>query len=299
MKGNGKAYLSMCASMLIFGTVALFRRGIPLSSALLAFSRGVLGGIFLLLLAAVRRHRMEKIEKKQLALLLFSGAVIGVNWIALFESYNCTTVATATMCYYMQPTIVLLLSPILFREKLGARKWLCALAAVLGMVFVSGAAEGARPDAQDTKGIALGLCAAALYAAAVILNKKIRVEDAYEKTILQLLSAAAVLVPYLLLTEDFSAVAVDMRTVGLVLIVGIVHTGVAYALYFGSVKKLRAQTVAVLSYIDPVSALLLSALVLHERLTVSGIFGAVMIIGSALVSEIERKKPHTDKARLS
>ena len=293
MKENRKAYLSMSAAMLIFGTIAIFRRYIPFSSALLAFARGLLGGVVLLLYVVLRRHRMERLARKTAALLVLSGAIIGIDWMLLFEAYSCTTVATATMCFYMQPTIVMLLSPLLFRERLGAKKWLCILAAIAGMVFVSGVAEGGMPGAQDAKGIAFGLGAAALYAATVILNKKIPAADAYKKTIVQLLSAAAVLVPYLLLTEDFSAVTLDARTVILVLIVGVVHSGIAYALYFGSVGKLRAQTVAVLSYIDPVSALFFSALVLHERLTPLGILGAALIFGSALVSEIDfsgRKK---------
>ena len=186
MKENRKAYASLCSAMLIFGTIAIFRRNIPFSSGLLAFSRGLLGGVFLLIFVAVKHHRMEKVEKKQLALLILSGAIIGVDWILLFEAYNCTTVAVATMCFYMQPTIVILLSPVLFREKLSVKKGLCALAAILGMVFVSGVAEGAPPGAQDAKGIAFGLAAAVLYAATVIINKKIKVEDAYEKTIVQL-----------------------------------------------------------------------------------------------------------------
>lgn len=142
MKENRKAYASLCSAMLIFGTIAIFRRNIPFSSGLLAFSRGLLGGVFLLIFVAVKHHRMEKVEKKQLALLILSGAIIGVDWILLFEAYNCTTVAVATMCFYMQPTIVILLSPVLFREKLSVKKGLCALAAILGMVFVSGVAEG-------------------------------------------------------------------------------------------------------------------------------------------------------------
>ena len=290
MNEKNKAYLSMCAAMMIFGTIAIFRRYIPLSSGMLAFVRGLLGGIFLLIFVAVKRHRLEKIEKKQLVLLIVSGAIIGIDWMLLFEAYNYTTVATATMCFYMQPTIVILLSPVVFRERLTGKKLLCALAAIVGMLFVSGVAEGVLPGAQDAKGIAFGLAAAALSAATVIINKKIEVEDAYEKTIVQLLSAAAVLIPYLLLTEDFSAVTLDTRTVILVLIVGLVHSGIAYALYFGNVNKLPAQSVAVLSYIDPVSSLFFSALVLHERLTVPGIFGAALIIGSALVSEIRGKK---------
>ena len=290
MKENRKAYVSMIAAMLIFGTMAIFRRLIPLSSALLAFFRGLLGSLVLLAYTALRGHRLQRIEKKQLALLILTGGVLGVNWIVLFESYNYTTVATATMCFYMQPTIMILLSPLVFHERLTARKLLCALAAIVGMVFVSGAAEGGAGGVDDGRGIALGLCAAALYALTVILNKKVKNEDAYENTIVQLAAAAAVMIPYLLLTEDFSAVRLDTRTVLLVLLVGVVHSGAAYALYFGSVKALKAQTIAVLGYIDPVSTLFLSALVLHERLSALGILGAALIIGSALVSETGRKK---------
>ena len=194
------------------------------------------------------------------------------------------------MCFYMQPTIMILLSPLVFHERLTAQKLLCALAAIVGMVFVSGVAEGGAGGVDDGRGIALGLCAAALYALTVILNKKVKNEDAYENTIVQLAAAAAVMIPYLLLTEDFSAVRLDTRTALLVLLVGVVHSGAAYALYFGSVKALKAQTIAVLGYIDPVSTLFLSALVLHERLSALGILGAALIIGSALVSETGRKK---------
>lgn len=290
MKENRKAYVSMIAAMLIFGTMAIFRRLIPLSSALLAFFRGLLGSLVLLAYTALRGHRLQRIEKKQLALLILTGGVLGVNWIVLFESYNYTTVATATMCFYMQPTIMILLSPLVFHERLTARKLLCALAAIVGMLFVSGAVEGGAGGVDDGRGIALGLCAAALYALTVILNKKVKNEDAYENTIVQLAAAAAVMIPYLLLTEDFSAVRLDTRMVVLVLLVGVVHSGAAYALYFGSVKALKAQTIAVLGYIDPVSTLFLSALVLHERLSALGILGAALIIGSALVSETSRKK---------
>ncbi len=286
-KSSLRAYFLFIASALIFGTIGIFRRYIPLSSGLLAFSRGVLGGTFLLLFTKCRGHKLQKIEGKKLRLLVLTGAIMGLNWIFLFEAYNYTTVATATMCYYMQPTIVILLSPIVFKEHLTLKKLLCAAAAIVGMVFVSGVAEGTGIGAQDITGILCGLLAAALYATVVIMNKKVQVEDAYAKTIIQLASAAIILIPYLLITEDFSAISLNGLAIVMVLIVGIVHTGIAYAMYFGSMKDLKAQTVAVLSYIDPVVALLLSALVLHEKLTLFGIIGAVLVIGSALVSETD------------
>ena len=284
---NLKSYLMLIASMLIFGTTGIFRRFIPLSSGMLAFSRGLLGSAFLALFMRLsRRHSDEKLGLKTLLLLVLTGALIGFNWIFLFEAYNYTSVATATMCYYMQPTIVILLSPLFLHERLTRRRLLCAAAAVSGMILVSGITGGTEASARNLTGVFFGLGAAVLYAAVVILNKKIALDDAYRRTAIQLAGAAVTLLPYLLLTEDFSAIHLSAASIALVLFVGAVHTGFAYALYFGSMKRLKAQSIAVLSYIDPVFALLLSAAVLHESLSPIALIGAALIIGSALISEL-------------
>lgn len=286
---TSKSYIALISSMLIFGTLGIFRRYIPLSSAMLALFRGFLGSAFLLIFVFVRGGKLQKLDTKKLLLLSVTGAIMGLNWMLLFEAYNYTSVAVATMCYYMQPTIVILLSPFAFRERLTCKKLLCALAAIIGMVFVSGILDGTGFQIQDIKGILFGLGAAVLYSAVVILNKKVVVEDVYEKSIIQLAAAAIILIPYLLLTEDVSKIELNGIAVGMVLFVGLAHTGIAYALYFGSMKNLKAQSIAVMSYIDPVSALILSAIVLHEKLSVFGMIGAVLIIGSALVSEVVKE----------
>ena len=279
--------LMMVAAMLIFGTIGIFRRTIPLSSGFLAFARGLLGGLFLLLFVRLRGGRLRGgVSARQFAWLAFTGAAIGINWILLFEAYNYTTVAAATLCYYMQPTIVMLLSPALFQEKLTARKGLCALAAIVGMVLVSGVAGGGASGAGSPRGILYGLGAAVLYAAVVMMNKKAGKIDAYQKTTVQLFAASAVMIPYLLIMRDFGGGEWNTATVLLLLIVGIVHTGIAYVLYFGSMEGLKIQTIAIFSYIDPVSALLFSAVILHETLTPAGMVGAVLILGAALISEL-------------
>ena len=284
-----KSYMMLISSMLIFGTIGIFRKYIPLSSGMIAFFRGLLGSAFLFIFFAVKGHKTHRIEKKKLLMLTVTGAILGLNWILLFEAYNYTSVATATMCYYMQPTIVILLSPITFQERITIKKGFCAIASIIGMVFVSGMMDNAGINAQDITGILCGLGAAVFYSLVVIMNKKVQIKDVYEKTIIQLASSAIILIPYLLLTENWSAIALDTMAVDMVLIIGIVHTGIAYALYFGSMKDLKAQSIAVLSYIDPVFALLLSAGVLHEKLSVFGVAGAVLILGSALISEINGK----------
>lgn len=275
------------SSMLIFGTIGIFRRYIPVSSAFLAFSRGMLGGLFLLSFMKLKQKAVrEKLSAHTAVWLAATGAVMGVNWILLFEAYNHTTVSIATLCYYMQPTIVMLLSPIFFREKLTMKKCVCVLAAIIGMALVSGVIGGEGAKSGDVTGILLGLCAAIFYSAVVIMNKRIIGVDAYQKTTIQLFSAGIVMIPYMLLKGESVSEGFSMTTVILLLIVGIVHTGIAYVLYFGSMDGLKAQSVAILSYIDPVSALLFSALLLKEPLNATDVVGAIMIIGSAVISEI-------------
>lgn len=273
------------SSMLIFGTIGVFRRYIPLPSAFLAFARGILGGLFLLAFIKTRKKGAgTKLPPGILARLAATGAMIGVNWILLFDAYSHTTVAVATLCYYMEPTIVMLLSPLLFQERLTGKKALCAAVSVLGMALVSGVIGGGQSG--GIRGVLLGLGAAVFYAAVVIMNKKTPGINAYQKTTVQLLSAGLVMVPYLLLTNGFSGEGFSLSAALLLLTVGVVHTGIAYALYFGSMEVLSVQTIAVFSYIDPVSALLFSALLLREPLSLLNIIGAIMIIGSAMVSEI-------------
>ena len=279
------------ASMLIFGTIGVFRRYIPLPSAFLAFARGILGGLFLLLFVRLRgKGASRPLPPRLLLRLALTGAMIGFNWMLLFEAYNHTTVAVATLCYYMQPTIVILLSPLVFRERLTARKMICALVSIIGMVLISGVLDGQTSQRQDVLGILLGLGAAALYACVVITNKKTPGVDAYQRTTVQLLAAGMVMAPYLIGTGGFSGMVFTPSALLLLLVVGIVHTGLAYALYFGSMDGLAVQSIAVLSYIDPVSALLLSALLLKEPVTWLHILGACLIIGSAIISETGQLK---------
>lgn len=286
-KNSALSYLMFIGAMLIVGTIGVIRRYIPLSSALLAFFRGLIGALSLLLYVLLRRRRgMEKIERKKLALLLLNGVFLAVNWLCLFESFRYTTISRATLCYYMQPTILLLLSPLVFREKLTGKKLLCAAAALLGMVLVSGVLESGSGGGSDLRGVLFALGGACFYATLAILNKKVEGVDAYDKTIIQLFAASAVMGVYLLATRGVAGLAFTPRLALLLLLVGVIYTGVVYALYFGSMSGLKAQTISALGYIDPVVAMVASALILGEGMSAAGIVGAVLIIGSTLVSEL-------------
>lgn len=286
-----KAKLALISSMVIFATIGIFRKFIPLPSSTVAMARAVIGTIFLVALILIRGKKIsfESIKKNAVPLCL-SGVFLGFNWILLFEAYNYTTVATATLCYYMAPVILMLISPIAFKEKLTIPKLLCAIVAIGGMALVSGIFATNEGGANTTKGIVLGLCAAVLYATVVTCNKKLKDISSFDRTTVQLGLSAIILVPYTFIVEDFSAVEITPVTIIMLVVVGVVHTGIAYALYFGCIEKLKTQTVALYSYIDPVGAVLLSALLLKESMGLLQILGAVLILGATLVSEFVDKE---------
>lgn len=285
------ARIALVSSMTIFGTIGIFRKFIPLSSGFLAMSRGFIGAIFLVLLMIFWKKQVDITAiGKKIWLLIISGALIGFNWILLFEAYNYTSVATATLCYYAAPIFVIIASPFILGEKLTAKKIGCVLIAALGMVMVSGIFSASFGGLRDLIGVFLGLGAALLYASVVVINKKIGKMPPYEKTSAQLASAAIVILPYVFLAEDISPASFTLTSVFMMIVVGILHTGFAYALYFGSMSSLDAQTVALFSYIDPIVAIILSAVVLKENIGIIGYIGAVLVLGSTLYSELPEKK---------
>lgn len=280
--------LKLTLAMLVFGTVGIFVRYIPLPSGFIAMSRGFIGVLFLLLFFVISRKRIDfSAIRENLVKLLFSGAFIGVNWILLFESYNHTTVATATLCYYMAPVFVLLASAVLFKESISIKKWICIVCAVGGMVLVSGVAENGIPDISEASGILLGLGAAVFYASVIMFNRRMKNISSYDMTAVQLFVAAVVVMPYSLIAEDISFNGTPWYSFLLLALVGILHTGIAYVAYFGSVNALPAEKVAIFAYIDPIVAILLSFLLLKEDMSLIAGLGAVLILASTLISEVE------------
>lgn len=276
--------------MLIFGTIGVFVRYIPLPSSAVALARALIGVIFLAFVMLVRKSRISFTSIcNNFVKLLIAGVFLGANWILLFEAYRYTTVASATLCYYLAPTFMIIASPFVLKEKLSAVKAVCVIISLIGMVFVSGAFESTFALSQ-IKGVALGIGAAALYAAIVLLNKKIKNISSFDMTVFELFVSAAVLLPYVFLTEDFSGVSLSANSVLILLLVGVLHTGIAYLLYFDSITKLQGSTVALFSYIDPVCAVILSAFLLKEKFTVYSFVGAVLILGASVFGELKGLK---------
>lgn len=273
-------------SMAVFGTLAPFVRQIPVSSGELALYRAILGaaliGAYLLM---KRENPFRAGLRREILLLLLSGGAMGINWILLFEAYRYTTVSTATLCYYFAPVIVTILSPVLFREALTPKQIVCFLMATLGLVLITGV-EGRG----SLTGILFGLGAAAFYAAVILLNKYIRHTAGIQRTFLQFLAAIVILIPYVVATGGVTLSRLNTMGWVCLLVVGLFHTGITYCLYFSSLKAIPGQSAAILSYIDPLVAVLVSVMVLKEPLSAQQALGGALILGFTLWNLLPEKQ---------
>lgn len=283
------AKLRNITAMLIFGTIGLFVKNIELSSSEIALTRGFIGGVTLILATIFFKKKISfEAIKNNLYLLIFSGLAVGLNWIFLFQGYKYTSISNATLSYYFAPVFVTILAPFVLKEKLTLSKFFCVLMALVGMFCIVGVDR--INGGSDLIGIFYGLLAAGFYASVILMNKFLKGIDSIEITVVQLISATITLLPYVLYVEGLGILSVSSASIPYILILGIVHTGIAYLLYFSSLQGLKGQTIAVLSYIDPVFAIIISAVILKEQLGFLQIIGGVLILGSSFLSEFLNRK---------
>ena len=273
--------------MLIFGSIGAFVKNINLSSSEIALLRGVIGSIFLICATFFLRQKLSfKSIQRNIVLLFLSGSAIGFNWILLFQAYKYTSISNATLSYYFAPIVVIILAPFVLKERLSLAKVGCILAAMLGLFLIVNLGSSSNNASYNhVVGILYGLSAAVLYASVILMNKFIKDLAGFETTLVQLVVAVVVLSPYVFIKDHFEFSGLNSRSILLILIVGIIHTGLAYFLYFTSIKELKGQTIAVLSYIDPISAVIIAALFLGESMSFIQMIGGALILGSAFLSE--------------
>ena len=303
LRGNimNKATIKVLIAMLLWGSLGVFVKNISLESVEISFFRGIIGSIFLgiVLLIKMRskkksdediyletsKNEYKKKDKKSIIVLIISGRAIGFNLVFLFNSYNYITVANATIVYYLAPVIVIFVSPIFLKEKLTSKKVVAVICAMCGLILIV-KTNTSNVNIDLTSGIINAFIAACLYASVIILNKFIKNVDDYKKTFIQIFMASMVLLPWVIYRDKI--VFNSIKSIILILVLGIAHTGIAYCLYFSAMKDLKAQSVAILGYIDPVSSVVFSIFLLREPFSIYQLIGGVIILLSAIISE---KKP--------
>lgn len=288
LNGQGLARAQIITAMVFFGTIGVFVKNIDLASSEIALYRGVIAAVVLFgVLLVTGKLKKLGLMKKQLPVLFFSGVAMGFNWILLFEAYNYTSVALSTLCYYFAPTLVIIASAVLLKEKLTVKQIVCFIASTAGLIMIIGVSGG---GSSDLIGILYGLGAACLYAMVVMCNKIAGETDDISRTWIQFISAIIVLVPYVAITNGFHISTLDSKGMFYMLFVGVVHTGIMYCFYFASLAKLRGQQAAILSYIDPLVAVILSVLWLGESISAVQLLGGALILIFALANEVKLRK---------
>jgi RarD protein len=286
MDSINKSRMQLIFTLLLFGTIGTLSRYINMPSSIICLGRAFFGAVTILILLAARREKpdAEAIRRNRWWLLL-SSALMCCNWICQFEAYKYTTIATSTLCYYMQPVFYILAGAVVLKEKLTPRKIICVAVAFCGMILVSGVLQTGL-HLSELKGVIFGVCGGFFYAMVVLINKYMKDISPVNTTIVQMILVSVIMLPYSAATGAFGAVKLTAAGIICLLMLGLLHTGIGYIIYFDAVNKLPAQTVGILSYIDPVEAVLLSAFFLREPVTVFTVLGAVLILGAAAVSEL-------------
>lgn len=268
----------------LYGTIGMFLRYVQFPSEVVALCRGSIGAVFILLYLKAQHKKLDrKAVRKNLFWLILSGICLGLNWVFLFAAYMKTTVAVASLCNYMAPIIVIILAPVVLHERTDWRKVPCVLAAFLGIILVSGVLNGGMTNGS---GVLMGLLAAMGFVCVVICNRKIHDIPALDKAAVQLAVSAVTVLPYVIFKNWGTPMPVDLRSVLIVLLLGILHTGVCYCFYFSGMGSLPVQTVAILGYLEPVVSVFCSAVFLQETMSLGGWIGAVLILAAAVISEI-------------
>lgn len=284
--------IMLCVSMAIFGTIGLFTRNISVSSGELALYRAILAAALIFLYLILTKQKMDlKSIGKEVPLLLFSGIAMGINWVLLFQAYRYTTISAATLSYYFAPVIVTVVCPFLFHEKMTIKQVVCFIMSTVGLVLIIGF-ENMGQGGTDLIGILFGLGAAVFYAAVILLNKLIKSVAGIQRTFWQFVAAILILISYVACTGGSTLENLDGKGWICLLLVGLIHTGITYCMYFSSLKNLKGQEVAILSYIDPLVAVFVSVTILGEKMTFWQFVGGLLILGFTLWNE---KDPGAEK----
>lgn len=280
-------YFKYLLALLLFGSNGVVASFIPLSSYEIVLSRTFIGGLFLTLLFLLGKQKSAFWKrKKPFFFLCVSGAAMGASWMLLYEAYARIGVSVATLAYYCGPVIVMVLAPLVFRERLTAPKLVGFGCVILGMALVNG--RGAVQGGVSW-GLVCAILSAVMYAVMVIFNKKAEGITGLENSMTQL-AASCLVVAFFTLCMHTGAFVIPRESILPILILGVINTGVGCYLYFSSIQQLSAQTVSICGYLEPLSALVFSALFLGERLTAAQLAGAMLILGGAAFGELYKRR---------
>ena len=276
-----KDKMMLISAMLLFGSLGVIVTTSNLMSTEITMFRGIIGGLFVLIYSKTLRSKPHQTSIKDKLISIVIGILIGVNWVLLFESYKYLNVSLATILYYMAPFFLIIYGLLLFKEKIMILQVVCVILAMIGVYFIM---NNPQFGATQYIGIVFALVAAIIYASVVSINKHLSNIPVFEKVAIQLLSAGIFIAPYVVYQNGFSFNYTFNQWMTL-LMLGIFHTGIAYTFVYVAISRLNNSTIAIMSYVDPLSAVLFAYLLLNERLDLIQWIGVAIIMIALSVHE--------------
>lgn len=281
------SYLKYIFALLLFGSNGIVASLIHLSSYEIVLLRTLIGSLLLIAIFFMAREKLTFYKyKTQSIFLAVSGIAMGTSWIFLYEAYDEIGVSLASLAYYCGPVIVMILSPILFRERLTKLKVCSFLVVLVGIFLVNGTAF---ENGVSVWGLACGLLSAVCYSLMVMFNKKAKDITGLENSMLQLFVAFLTVAVFVGIKQGYR-MQIDTQSIIPILVLGLLNTGIGCYFYFSSIGKLPVQTVAICGYLEPLSAVVFSVIFLKETMLPMQIIGAVLIIGGAMLGEYRKKQ---------
>ena len=281
------SYLKYIFALLLFGSNGIVASLIHLSSYEIVLLRTLIGSLLLIAIFFIAREKLTFYKyKTQSVFLAISGIAMGTSWIFLYEAYDEIGVSLASLAYYCGPVIVMILSPLLFREKLTKIKVCSFLVVLFGIFLVNGTAF---ENGVSVWGLACGLLSAVCYSLMVMFNKKAKDITGLENSMLQLFMAFITVAIFVGIKQGYR-MEIDTQSIIPILVLGLLNTGIGCYFYFSSIGKLPVQTVAICGYLEPLSAVVFSVIFLKETMLPIQIIGAVLIIGGAMLGEYRKRQ---------
>ena len=283
MNNTDRTFALFLFSLVLFGTNGAVADQIDLPSNQIVLLRTLIGGSALTITAVIlgRRFTMPE-DRRQMLYVLGSGITLGISWIFLYEAYILAGVGISSMLYYCGPAVVLILSPVIFKEKLTAPGLIGFTAVLIGAILMC--IRSVSSDV-DPLGYLLGIGSALAHAAMLVFGKKVTGVDGLENSSIQLLAAFATVLVYSLATFG-ATISVQSDDWLPILVLGLANTAFGCLLYFSTIPKLHTQTISVWGYLEPLSALLAGVLLLGESLYSEQWLGALLILAGAIGMEL-------------
>lgn len=283
---KNSATIKYLTAVIIYGTIGYFLHYVNAASEFVVMCRGLIGSIFIFLVMLIKKDLPNlKQIKNNLLMLVVSGVSLGLNWLFLFAGYR-YAVAITSLCNYTAPIIVVIVSATIFREKFNTKQIICVLLAFIGIVFVSGVLDG--EIVADIHCFIYGFLAAIGFVITVLCNRRMHDIKPLDRTVVQLFVSFLTISPVVLINSQIPT-NLDTNSILILIMMGIVHTGIAYILYFSSIDTLPVHKVAILGYIEPVLSILIGTVIFKENMTFLGGIGAILILVSALMNELSSK----------